>query len=111
VRRAGAREALASIALAAVLLAGCGTGPAWPKTAGETTCREWTAAMTDAQRTALGWAMLLALREADGGRIRPRVAVLDAYAKAVGDVCATTPDAVVSKVGATIYGLSPELKP
>jgi hypothetical protein len=93
------------------LLAGCGGGPAWPKTAGETTCQEWTTQMTGAQRSALGAAMLLALRASDGGTIRPRDEVLNAYAKAVGDVCATTPDAKVSAVGATIYGLSQDLKP
>jgi hypothetical protein len=96
--------------LAVVILAGCG-GTAWPKTAGETTCSEWTTQMTGAQRSALGAAMLLALRENDGGTIRPPDAVLNAYAKAVGDVCATTPDAKVSAVGATIYGLSQDLKP
>ena len=98
------------MALAAILLAGCG-GVAWPKTAGETTCSEWTAEMTGPQRSALGAAMLLALRANDGGTIRPRDEVLNAYATAVGDVCATTPDAKVSAVGATIYGLSQDLRP
>jgi hypothetical protein len=109
--RVVARPALAAIVLAAVTFAGCVGGPAWPKTAGDTTCREWTAEMTGAQRSALGTAMLLALREADGGTIQPRDAVFAAYAKAVGDVCATTPEAKVSAVGATIYNLSQELKP
>jgi hypothetical protein len=93
------------------ILAGCGGGNAWPKTAGETTCNEWTTQMTGAQRSALGAAMLLALRESDGGTIRPPEALLDAYSKSIGDVCATTPDAKVSAVGATIYGLSQDLKP
>jgi hypothetical protein len=93
-----------------VLVAGCG-GAAWPKTAGETTCLEWRTEMTAAQRSALGTAMLLALRQNDGGTVRPREDVLAAYAKAIGDVCANTPDAKVSAVGATIYGLSSELKP
>lgn len=93
------------------LLAGCGGGAAWPKTAGETTCQEWTSEMTGSQRSALGAAMLLALRANDGGTIRPRDELLSAYSKAVGDVCATTPDAKVSAVGATIYGLSQDLRP
>jgi hypothetical protein len=97
--------------VATLLLAGCGGGPAWPKTAGDTTCREWTEQMTGAQRSALGAAMLLALRANDGGTIRPREQLLDAYAKSVGDVCASTPDSTVSAVGATIYGLSQDLKP
>jgi hypothetical protein len=98
--------------LACVLLAaGCGGSPAWPKTAGETTCQEWKAEMTGAQRSALGAAMLLALRANDGGSIRPPDAVLNAFANSVGDVCASTPDSKVSAVGATIYGLSQDLKP
>jgi len=100
------------ILLALVLLAaGCGGAPAWPKTAGDTTCREWTAEMTGAQRSALGAAMLLALRANDGGTIRPPEALLNAFATSVGDVCASTPDSKVSAVGATIYGLSQDLKP
>ena len=99
-----------TLVLAVLVLAGCG-GSAWPKTAGDTTCREWTSEMTSDQRHALGAAMLLALRANDGGTIRPRDDVLTAYAKAVGDVCASTPDAKVSAVGATIYGLSNDLKP
>ena len=94
-----------------LLLAGCGGATAWPKTAGETTCGEWTNQMTAAQRSALGAAMLLALRANDGGTIRPPEALLDAFSKSIGDVCATTPDVKVSAVGATIYGLSQDLKP
>lgn len=101
---------VASVVLAALVLTGCGT-TAWPKTAGETTCREWTTEMTADQRTALGTAMLLALRENDGGTIRPRADVLNAYARAIGDVCATTPDEKVSAVAATIYRLSTDLQP
>jgi hypothetical protein len=96
--------------LAILLLAGCGGGAAWPKTAGETNCHEWTTEMTDAQRSALGTAMLLALRQHDGVGVRPRDDVLAAYAKAIGDVCRNTPDAKISAVGATIYGLSTDLK-
>lgn len=96
--------------VAVLLLAGC-AGAAWPKTAGETTCSEWTSQMTSDQRGALGAAMLLALRANDGGTIRPPDAILTAFAKAVGDVCATTPDVKVSAVAATIYGLSGDLKP
>ena len=95
---------------AVLLLAACG-GAAWPKTAGETTCSEWTGQMTSDQRGALGAAMLLALRANDGGSVRPPEAILTGFAKAVGDVCATTPDAKVSAVGATIYALSKDLKP
>lgn len=109
-RRRGVGAAIL-LALVLALLAGCGSGPAWPKTAGETTCHEWTSEMTDAQRSTLGAAMLLALRADDGGTFRPRDEVLKAYAKAVGDVCANTPDAKVSTVAATIYGLSDDLKP
>ena len=95
----------------ALLIAGCGGAPAWPKTAGDTTCQEWNAEMTGAQRSALGAAMLLALRASDGGTIPPPEALLNAYANSVGDVCASTPDSTVSAVGATIYGLSQDLKP
>ena len=100
----------ACLLVAILVLAGCG-GTAWPKTAGDTTCREWTGEMTSDQRGALGAAMLLALRANDGGTVRPPDAILDGFARAVGDVCATTPDSKVSAVGATIYGLSNDLKP
>jgi hypothetical protein len=98
------------LVLTAIVLAGC-SAPAWPKTAGETTCREWTTEMTADQRSALGTAMLLALRENDGGTVRPRTEILNAYTKSIGDVCASTPDEKVSAVGATIYRLSTDLQP
>jgi hypothetical protein len=101
----------ATFVLVLFVLAGCGGGTAWPKTAGETSCREWTGEMTGEQRAALGAAMLLALRENDGGTVRPRDDVLKAFATAVGDVCETTPDEKVSAVAATIYRLSDDLKP
>lgn len=104
------KRLVGSLVLAMVVLAGCG-GAAWPKTAGDTTCREWTTEMTSDQRSALGTAMLLALRANDGGTIRPRDDVFKAYAKAIGDVCATTPDEKISAVGATIYRLSRALQP
>lgn len=94
-----------------LFVAACGGGQAWPKTAGDTTCQEWTSDMTGAQRSALGAAMLLALRANDGGTVRPPDGLLTAYAKAIGDVCATTLEAKISAVGATIYGLSQDLKP
>ena len=84
---------------------------AWPKTAGETTCREWSGEMTAVQREALGAAMLIALRESDGATVRPPNEVLDAYASAIDDVCETTPDENVAAVGATIYTLSDDLQP
>lgn len=67
--------------------------------------------MTGDQRLALGTAMLLTLLANDGGTVRPRDDVLKAFTNAIGDVCATTPDAKVSAVGATIYGLSDDLQP
>lgn len=99
-----------ALALAIALLAGCG-GVAWPKTAGETTCSEWTTEMTADQRSALGAAMLLALRANDGGTVRPRDDVMKAFTTAITDVCKTTPDAKISTVGATIYSYSKGLEP
>lgn len=99
-----------SLVLVAILLAACGA-TAWPKTAGETTCTEWTSQMTADQRSALGAAMLLALRANDGGTVRPRDDVMKAFTTAIGDVCKATPDAKVSAVSATIYGYSKGLKP
>ena len=95
----------------ALLLAACGGTSAWPKTAGETTCAEWTQEMTEAQRSVLGAAMLLAVRANHGGTIRPPDAVLNAYTQLIGDVCASAPDSKISAVGATIYGLSKDLQP
>ena len=91
-------------------IAACG-GTAWPKTAGETTCAEWTSQMTETQRSALGTAMLLALRQSDGGTGRPPEQLVAAYVDAVDNVCRETPDEEVSSVGATLYTLSDDLKP
>jgi len=99
-----------SLVLAAIVLAACG-GVAWPKTAGETACSEWTSQMTADQRSALGAAMLLALRANDGGTVRPRDDLMKAFTTAISDVCKTTPDAKISAVGATIYGYSKGLRP
>ncbi|MBI2780468.1 MAG: hypothetical protein HYX55_01570 [Chloroflexi bacterium] len=98
------------LALAIVMLSGC-AGTAWPKTAGETTCTEWTSQMTADQRSALGAAMLLALRANDGGTVRPRDDVMKAFTTAISDVCKATPAAKISAVGATIYGYSKGLQP
>lgn len=100
-----------AVAFAVCLLAACGGGAAWPKTAGETTCTEWSSEMTADQRSALGAAMLLALRANDGGTVRPRDDVMKAFTTAISDVCKTTPEAKISAVGATIYGYSKGLQP
>ena len=51
------RRPLVAAVLSLVILAGCGSA-AWPKTAAETTCTEWSDQMTSAQRDSLGTAML-----------------------------------------------------
>jgi hypothetical protein len=91
-------------------IAGCGSS-AWPKTAAQTTCSEWSGQMTDAQRSALGTAILLALRSADGGTVAPPDAVIKAFVTAIGDTCKENPDATIAKVGATLYNLSRGLHP
>ena len=96
--------------LACVALAACGT-TAWPKTAADTTCAEWSNQMTSTQRDALGTAILSALRTNDGGKYMPRDAVIKAYISAIGDTCKDNPDAKISTVGATLYGLSKDLHP
>lgn len=101
---------LLGLLLSASLLAGCGS-PAWPKTAAETTCTDWTGQMTHSQREALGTAILLALRSNDGGTVAPRDAVIKAYVAAIGDTCQENPDARISTVGATLYNLSEDLQP
>lgn len=103
------RRLIASVVLA-VVVAACGT-TVWPKTAAETTCAEWSSQMTSAQRDGLGTAILMALRANDGGRYAPRDAVIAAYIKAIGDTCKDNPDARISTVGATLYGLSKDLHP
>ena len=103
------RRFVAALLLAASLAA-CGAA-AWPKTAAETTCTEWSSQMTEAQRQALGTAILLALRAADGGSAAPRDAVIKAYVTAIGDTCKENPDAKISTVGATLYNLSKDLQP
>lgn len=94
----------------AFLLAACGA-TAWPKTAAETSCAEWTGQMTEVQRDSVGAAMLLALRQSDGATVRPPDEVLEAFSNAVGDVCADNPGQTIAAVGATIYSLSDDLKP
>jgi hypothetical protein len=103
------RGILAGIVLIGVL-AGCG-GAAWPKTAGETTCGEWSSQMTSEQRDVLGTAMLLALRANDGGTGSPADSVIKAWLTALGDTCKQNPDAKISTVAATLYNLSKDLQP
>lgn len=99
------------VALALAVALGACSSPAWPKTAAETTCTEWTNQMTSAQRDSFGTAILMALRANDGGNYAPRDAVIQAYVKAITDTCRDNPDARLSTVGATLYGLSKDLHP
>lgn len=103
------RRILAGLALVAVL-AGCGSA-AWPKTAAETTCTEWSSQMTSAQRDALGTAILLSLRANDGGGVTPPDGLIKAFITAIGDTCKQNPDAKISTVAATLYNLAPDLQP
>jgi len=105
------RRLLAVVVLAAATAVAACAAPAWPKTAAETTCSEWTSQMTSAQRDSFGTAILMALRASDGGKYAPRDAVIAAYIKAISDTCANNPDAKISTVSATLYGLSKELHP
>jgi hypothetical protein len=98
------------VAIAVAALGGC-SSPAWPKTAADTTCSEWSSQMSEAQRQALGTAILLALRADDGGTIIPPDAMLKAFVTAIGDTCKQNPDAKISTVGATLYNLSKDLQP
>ncbi|MES1239594.1 MAG: hypothetical protein ABUL57_01895 [Chloroflexota bacterium] len=105
------RRLVIGLALAAATsLAAC-AAPAWPKTAAETSCSEWTNQMTSAQRDSFGTAILMALRASDGATYAPRDAVIAAYTKAISDTCKDNPDAKLSTVGATLYGLSKDLHP
>jgi hypothetical protein len=104
------RRLVAGWLLALAVLAGCGSS-AWPKTAAETTCTDWTSQMTGSQREALGTAILLALRSNDGGTVAPRDDVIKAYVAAIGDTCKENPEAKISTVGATLYNLSEDLQP
>jgi hypothetical protein len=104
------RRLVVGLVLIVAVAAGCGSA-AWPKTAAETSCTEWSSQMTSAQRDALGTAILLALRAADGGTIAPRDAVIKAYVTAISDTCKENPDAKISTVAATLYNLSTDLQP
>lgn len=106
------RRVIAGVVLVVVVaaIAGC-SNAAWPKTAGETTCAEWSSQMTDPQRDALGRAMLLALRSNDGGTDLPSDSVVKAWLTALGDTCTENPDAKISTVAATLYNLSKDLQP
>jgi hypothetical protein len=104
------RRVAIAFALAAVLVAACSSAP-WPKTAGETTCSEWSTEMTSGQRETLGGAMLLALRASHGGTVAPKEPVIKAFVTAIGDTCKQNPDAKISTVGATLYNLSKDLQP
>lgn len=106
--RRGPGAALAPVL--AFALAACGS-VAWPKTAGETSCAEWTGQMTSIQRESVGAAMLIALQANDGATVRPPAETIVAFRNAVTDVCGDNPDQKVSAVGATIYSLSDDLKP
>ena len=105
------RRLVAGLALAATTALAACSSPAWPKTAAETTCAEWSNQMTQSQRDSFGTAILMALRANDGGKYAPRDAVIQAYVKAITDTCKDNPDAKLSTVGATLYGLSKDLHP
>jgi hypothetical protein len=95
-----------ALALSLGLVAACAQEVAWPKTAGDTTCREWTEQMRPLQRKAMGNVILLTLRGNDGNTREPANGLVDAYVTSIGDVCANAPDEKVSAVATTIYGLS-----
>ena len=97
-------------AMAVMVFAACAGEVAWPKTAGDTTCQEWTSAMRPAQRTAMGSAILLTLRANDGVGRAPENGLIAAFVGALDGVCATTPDEKISAVAATLYILSDDLK-
>ncbi|HJP87574.1 MAG TPA: hypothetical protein VJ850_00865 [Candidatus Limnocylindrales bacterium] len=105
------RRLVAGLAFAATTVLAACSSPAWPKTAAETTCAEWSNQMTSSQRDSFGTAILMALRASDGGKYAPRDAVIQAYVKAITDTCKDNPDAKLSTVGATLYGLSKDLHP
>ena len=104
------RRLVTALGFAGMVLAACGS-PAWPKTAAETTCSEWSSQMTAAQRDALGTAILVALRASDGGTVQPPAGLIKAYVTAIGDTCEQNPDAKISTVAATLYNLSSDLQP
>jgi hypothetical protein len=92
-----------------IAIAACTQETAWPKTAGETSCQEWTAQMRPLQRTAMGRAILVTLRGLDNNDREPADGLIPAYVNSITDVCRNTPDEMVSAVAATIYSLSPDL--
>ena len=101
---------VAALALVlATAIAACTQETAWSKTAGDTSCQEWTAQMRPLQRSAMGRAILLTLRGLDNNDREPPDGLIPAYVTSITDVCRNTPDEKVSAVAATIYSLSPDL--
>lgn len=103
------RQAAVSILL--LILVACTPSGAWPKSAGDTSCSEWTGQLTADQRAGLADAMLAGQWTRDGAGRMPSHALGVRFADAISGVCASDPTEKVSAVAATVYVLSTDLKP
>lgn len=83
----------------------------WTKTAGQTSCTEWTTEMTIDERHGLADAILETLWTKDGAGGHPGDARATELANAIGTVCQSYPDEKISTVGAGLYELTTDLKP
>jgi hypothetical protein len=100
---AGAVAGLAALALSASC-APAREAPeqTWPQSYGATTCREWRAQMTDAQRWTAAAQMLLYAQRTEGARSFPPHSQVQAYLTDISHACAERPG-VVTDVAYGVY--------
>jgi hypothetical protein len=100
---AGAVAGLAALALSAAC-APSQEAPeqTWPQSYGATTCREWRAEMTDAQRWTAAAQMLLYAQRTEGARSFPPHSQVQAYLTEISHACAERPG-VVTDVAYGVY--------
>jgi hypothetical protein len=82
----------------------------WGKNYSETTCAEWSSAMTPQQRYAAAADMLTGARnKGDGGQGLPPAPLIRTFMADVSEGCSATDDWSVAEVGASIYLIGRDL--
>ena len=108
-------QALGCLVLAPILIVvgwfWLSSNPAWPKSAGNTTCAEWVGQMTSDQRGVMADAMIEILWQQDAAANKPNSAVHAAFGNAIGPACTTYPSEKLSTVAAAVYMTTPAVRP
>ncbi len=108
-------QALGCLVLAPILIVvgwfWSSSNPAWPKTAGATTCAEWVDQMNPDQRGVMAEAMLGVLWKNDAAANSPNAAVRTSFGNAIGPACTTYRSENLSTVATAVYMTTPAVRP